>query len=155
VNAYTVLLFLHSWLRWGVVALGFVVLFRSIARRRAGAPWVSADRGLSIAYTAVLDTQVLLGLGLYFGLSPFTPRSMAMLGAAMKSPQLRFFAVEHTFAMLFALVAAHVASVAAKRAEDDDQRYKRLAIGVGLSLLAIAAGIPWPGMPYARPFFRL
>ncbi len=153
-NAYTVLLFIHSWLRWGVVALAFVLLFRAFTRGRGGAPWTSADRGLSVAFTAALDTQLLLGLGLYFGLSPFTPRTGAALGAAMKVAYLRFWAVEHVFAMVFAIVAAHVGVASAKRAEDDATRYKRVAIGVAVALVAIAVGIPWPGLPYGRPLFR-
>jgi hypothetical protein len=154
VIAYPVLLFIHSWLRWALLALALVVLFRSISRGRSGAPWTTGDRGLTVAFTAVLDTQVLLGFGLYFGLSPYTPRTMEMFRAAMKVSALRFFAVEHVFAMLFALVAAHVGVASAKRADDDATRYKRIAIGVAVALFAIAAGIPWPGMPYARPLFR-
>lgn len=152
--AYPVLLFIHSWLRWALLALAFVVIYRSITRGRSGAPWTTADRNLTVAFTAVLDTQVLLGFGLYFGLSPFTPRTMEMFRAAMKVSSLRFFAVEHIFAMVFALVAAHVGVASAKRAEDDPTRYKRIAMGVVVALVAIAVGIPWPGMPYARPLFR-
>jgi uncharacterized membrane protein YozB (DUF420 family) len=154
VISYTVLLFIHSWLRWALLALAVVVLFRSIARGRTGAPWTTSDRTLTVMFTAVLDTQVLLGFGLYFGASPFTPRTMEAFRAAMKVSYLRFFAVEHIFAMIFALVAAHVGVASAKRAEDDPTRYKRIAMGVAVALLAIAAGIPWPGMPYARPLFR-
>ena len=152
--AYPVLLFIHSWLRWAVVALAFVLLFRAVTRGRGGQPWMPGDRTLSVVFTSVLDTQVLLGLGLYFGLSPFTPRSMAMFGAAMKDHALRFFAVEHAFAMIFAMLAAHVGVAASKRADDDATRYKRVALGVAVALFAIAVGIPWPGLPYARPLFR-
>lgn len=153
-TAYSALLLVHSWLRWAVLALAVLVPARALSRGRARAAWTAGDRRLSVIFTALLDTQVLVGLGLYFGLSPVTPRSMAAFGAAMKLAPARFFAVEHLFAMIFALVAAHVGVASAKRAEQDEAKHRRLAIGVGLALLAILAGIPWPGMPYARPLFR-
>ena len=47
-----------------------------------------------------LDMQMLLGLILYLVLSPFTAEALRDFGAAMKSPGLRFFAVEHLTLML-------------------------------------------------------
>lgn len=152
--SYPVMLFIHSWLRWALLALALVVLFRAVTRGRSGAPWTTGDRNLTVAFTAVLDTQVLLGFGLYFGVSPNAPHTMEAFRAAMKISALRFFAVEHVFAMVFALIAAHVGVASAKRAEDDPTRYKRIAMGVAVALVAIVVGIPWPGMPYARPLFR-
>jgi hypothetical protein len=57
--------------------------------------------------------------------------------------------------MVLAALAAHVGSVASRRARDDRGRHRRLAIGAGLALLAILIGMPWPFMPYGRPLLRL
>ena len=147
---YSALLFVHSWLRWGVLALIVVSLVRSI---RGGA-WTDGHSKLRLATVASFDTQVLLGIILWV-VSPMTPKSGAAMGAYMKVSALRFFTVEHPFAMIIALAALHIGSVKSKKADDDRGRHKAWAVAAGLSLFFVLAGIPWPGFPYARALFRL
>jgi hypothetical protein len=137
---YTVLLFLHSWLRWAVLALLVVSLVRAL----------SGDSKLRIATVSAFDAQVLIGVLLYV-VSPMTPKSGAAMGAYMKVSALRFFTVEHAFAMVMALVALHIGSAKSKRSGN----HKTWAIAVGVALFFVLAGIPWPGMPYGRALFRL
>lgn len=139
---YSILLLLHSWLRWAVLAAGIVAVTRGSKNQSAG-KW----------YTALLDTQMLLGLLLYFGFSPITGAALESFGAAMRVPQLRYFAVEHVFGMLVAIALAHVGSGRVKKAAPE-RRARTAAIFYGLSLLALLASIPWPGMPAGRPLFR-
>lgn len=150
---YTVLLFVHSWLRWVLVALIVVALVRAL-RGSKGEPWTQSDSRVRIATVSAFDTQVLLGVILWV-LSPMTPKSGAAMGAYMKVSALRFFTVEHAFSMLIALAALHIGSVRSKRAENDQARHKKWAIAVGIAIFFVLAGIPWPGMPYARPLLRL
>jgi hypothetical protein len=151
---YALVLFVHSWLRWLVLfaLLGGLVRFGAgLGSRRA---WTKTDkRWLTIA-TAALDTQMLLGVLLYFVLSPITPTSLDQLRAQMPVAPLRFFAVEHVTAMLLALIAAHVTAVRSKRAPDDRTRFRRAVIGFALTLLLVCVGIPWPGSAAGRPLFR-
>jgi hypothetical protein len=151
---YTVLLFLHSWLRWGVVALIVIALTRALRGARSDVPWSDADSRVRVASVAAFDTQVMLGVLLFF-VSPMTPKSGAAFGAYMKVSQLRFFTVEHGFAMILALAALHVGSVKSKRADNDHDRHKKWAVAVSVALFFVLAGIPWPFLPYARPLFRL
>jgi hypothetical protein len=140
---YSILLIVHSWLRWAVLAAGLVAVVRGGAANQSGGKW----------YTILLDTQMLIGLLLYFVLSPVTTAALADFGAAMKAPQMRFFAVEHVFGMLIAIALAHVGRSKIRKAPAD--RRARLAlIFYGLSLVAMLASIPWPGMPAGRPLFR-
>jgi hypothetical protein len=62
-----------------------------------GRPWTPADARSSRIFVTVLDVQMLLGLLLYFVLSPFTRQAMGDMAAAMKVAALRFFLVEHLF----------------------------------------------------------
>jgi hypothetical protein len=151
---YTVLLLAHSWLRWGVLALVVIALTRAVRGARGDLPWLDADSRVRVASVAAFDTQVMLGLILYF-LSPMTPKSGAAFGAYMKVRELRFFTVEHGFAMVIALAVLHIGSVRSKKADNGGDRHKRWAIAVGIALFFVLAGIPWPFMPYARPLFRL
>lgn len=151
---HAVVLALHSWLRWGVVALAAAAFARSALAVRRGRGWTRADRRLAVAFVAAIDTQVLSGLLLYAVLSPLTPRSADALRAAMHVSVLRFFAVEHVMSMTLALASAHVGWVRAKRAADDATRHRHLAFGAGVALACLLVGMPWPVMPYGRPLLR-
>ena len=96
---------------------------------------------------------MLIGLLLYFVLSPFTKAALGDFGSEMGNSQLRFFAVEHVFGMVIGLALAHIGTAKIKKAPE--HRRGRLAmIFYGLALIAILASIPWPGMPAGRPLFR-
>src|SRR5947208_3653811 len=141
---YGLILILHSWNRWLVLAATVATLTRAVSGAIKGREWVRADRVVALVFTAALDCQVLLGLLLYLVLSPIVPRSAAGFKASMHVSALRFFAVEHITMMVLALIAAHVTLVSSRKAATDRGRHRRLAWGVGLTLLLIFMGIPWP-----------
>jgi cytochrome b subunit of formate dehydrogenase len=94
-------------------------------------------------YSVSLDVQLLLGLILYFVLSPITKLAFSNFSAALANTDLRFFVFEHLLMMVLAVVFAHVGVAAAKRADESIQKHRRTAIWFGLSLLAILLGMPW------------
>lgn len=147
------LLLLHSWNRWAVIATGLVAVFRAISRSSGRRPWTPFDDRVGFWFTLTLDLQVLLGLALYFFVSTITAAALRDFGAAMKDAGLRFWAVEHVFGMLIALTFAHVGRVRVRKA-DSLRRHRTAAIFFGLALVVILASIPWPGTPTARPLFR-
>ena len=140
---YTLFLTLHSWLRWAVLIAGLVAVIRGGSGNQASGRW----------YTILLDTQLLIGLLLYFVLSPITAAALGDFGAAMRVPQLRFFAIEHVLGMIIAIALAHVGRGRVKKAPIE-RRARVAAIFYGLSLVAMLASMPWPGMPAGRPLFR-
>src|SRR4030095_8562477 len=150
---YSAVLLAHSWIRWIalVAAVGTVL---AALRIRVPADRSGADRW-SLFAMAALDLQMLLGLLLYFALSPFTTEAMKNMSAAMQNPQLRFWAVEHLTSMLVAIVLAHVGRVLARKATTPSSIKRRLLICFGLATILIIAGIPWPGFANGRPLFRL
>jgi len=151
---YGVVLFVHSWTRWLVLAAGIATLVVAIRGRSTGRPWSDSDQRLTRGFVSALDLQATLGLLLYFVLSPIVPRTMSEFKASMHVSALRFFAIEHSTMMVLALIAAHVTIVSAKRAASARARQGRVAIGVALTLLLILSSVPWPGMAAARPLFR-
>ena len=151
---YALVLLLHSWLRWVVLGTLGACLVGALLRARARRDWSIRDRRLLTLFIAAFDTQLLLGLTLYFVLSPITPKSVAELGRDMSVAYLRFFALEHWLSMLLALTAAHVTLPAARRAKTAVSRQRRLGWGLGLTLLLILSGVPWPFLVYGRPLFR-
>ncbi len=102
-----------------------------------------------------LDVQMLVGLILYFVLSPFTARAFTDFSAAMKNPSTRFWAVEHITAMFAAVILAHVGRVLARRAPNASAKRTRLLVCFGLATLLMLLATPWPGMANGRPIIRL
>jgi hypothetical protein len=149
---YTTVLALHSWIRWIALIAAVGTTLAALRGKVAGANSL-ADRWGMIAMM-VLDTQMLLGLLLYFVLSPNTKAIMENFGAAMKDPALRFWAVEHTVTMFAAIALAHVGRVLARKAVSPDAKRMRLLICFGLATVLIIVGMPWPGRPGGRPLFR-
>lgn len=149
---YGVVLNIHSWLRWLVIiAVLWTILRAVLPGPRAWTP--ADDRSMRLSVMSI-DVQFLLGLLLYFVLSPFTRLAMSDMGAAMKSSGLRFFAVEHLVGMLIGLTLAHIGAARIRKASPE-RRHRLAAIFFVLALLAILASIPWPGLPAGRPLFRL
>ena len=150
---YSAVLLIHSWLRWVVVLAGLLAVFRGIGGWSGARSWTRVDERASFWFTIALDVQMLLGLLLYFALSPFTSAAFDDFGAAMKDPGLRYWAVEHVFGMLIALTLAHIGRARVGRAAAS-RKHRLAAIFFGLALLVILATIPWPGMPNGRELFR-
>src|SRR5436190_21809249 len=108
---YDAALHAHSWLRWLVLLVGLVAVARAFSGRSSGRAWSRADDRLGAAFTGLLDLQLLIGLAMYFALSPITTAGMRDIGGAMANTGLRFWTVEHPFGMIVAIVLAHIARV--------------------------------------------
>jgi hypothetical protein len=150
---YNATLLVHSWLRWAVIATGLIAILGGVIGVARKGQWTPADDRAGLWFIITLDVQLLLGLVLYFFLSPFTADAMKDFPAAMKNSGLRFWAVEHAFGMFVGVVLAHVGRARTRRVEVT-RRHKMAAIFFGLAMLAILVSIPWPGTPNGRPLLR-
>jgi hypothetical protein len=145
---YTLLLIVHSWIRWVALVAAVGTTFAAFRRQES-----TAERWALIAMTT-LDLQLLIGLILYLAVSPNMQEILANFGAAMKDPTSRFWAVEHISAMLGAVIVAHVGRVLARKARTSDARRSRLLVCFGLATVLMILGMPWPGRPGGRPLLR-
>ena len=152
---YSVVLVLHSWLRWVVLAATVVSLGRALTGRTGHKLWSAADDRSLRLFTISLDVQLLFGLILYVGISPITAVAFQNLSAAMRDPSLRFFVVEHAIGMIAAVALAHVGRSRVRKAATADAKHRTALMFVALSLVAMLISIPWPWMPGGRPLFRL
>lgn len=140
---YAFILAVHNILRWVVLLLLVIALIRSFWGWFGKRDWTSTDRQIGMFYSVSLDIQLLLGLLLYFVLSPITKIVFSDFSAAMANSDLRFFAIEHLLMMVLAVIFAHVGVASAKRVEESTIKHRRIAIWFTLSLLAILLGMPW------------
>jgi hypothetical protein len=150
---FDVILLLHSWLRWPALVAGILATGAAFSSRPLGAEKTAADRWGGI-FVGLLDLQFLVGLLLYFVLSPTTAAIRQDFGAAMRDPVARFWAVEHLTLMLVAVIVAHVGRVLARKAATPGAKRTRMLVCFGIATLAIIAAIPWPGFRAGRPLFR-
>jgi hypothetical protein len=137
-----------------VIILAIMAIVRAVRGKSAKRAWDRGDDRAGAMFVGALDLQMVLGLVLYFVLSPFTRGAMADFGEAMRNSALRFWAVEHTFGMVIALVLAHVARVRIRKQPDPVRKHNVAFVLFLLALLAILISTPWPGMPAGRPLFR-
>lgn len=140
---YSIVLTLHSLIRWLVLLAGLLAAARAIFGWLSNADWISFDNRLGLAFTIGLDVQTLFGLLLYLFLSPITKQAFADFGAAMGDASLRFFALEHIFYMIIALALAHVGRSLSKGAADVRRKHRSAAILFTLSMALILIAIPW------------
>lgn len=151
---YSLTLLAHSWLRWLVLAAALVAVVRAFNGRRGGV-WSPADDRAGRLFTTLLDLQLLVGLLLYFVLSPFMATVREQAGEAMRNDAMRYWLVEHPVGMLVALVLAHVGRVRIRKNADPRRKHRLALIFFGLALLAAALSLPWPGTATGRPLFRM
>ena len=147
---YGTVLLVHSLLRYAILILVLVILYRAVTGMRRGGPFDIFDRKLSMAYMATVHTHVLLGILLFAVMSPITQAAFAQMGLAMKDKLLRFWTVEHTFMGLLVAVLVTVAHVRTKRiaarAGDDagPKAYKHMLVMNLIAFVVMLAMIPWP-----------
>jgi len=140
---YNGMLHLHSVLRWVILILLLVAIYKSFADRSK--PFTSGHMKLGLYLMICADLLLLVGLYQWFagdwGLKSIQTNGMS---AVMKNSQLRFFAIEHTTGMLIAIVLIHIGRSFGKKNIPDVMKHKRTILFFGLALLIILISVPWP-----------
>lgn len=147
---YTLFVTVHSVVRWVVLIAGVAAAAMALAGWLGKRPWTKRDDQVGLIFTISMDVQLLVGLILYVFLSPLTQVAFQNFSGAMQDGVLRFFAIEHIFTMVIAVVLAHVGRAMSRRAAEA-KKHQRAALWYGLSVLALLAGIPWPFLGHGRP----
>ena len=140
---YKGMLHLHSVLRWVILILLLVAIYKSFVDRRKAFTPGHKKTGLIL----MICCDVMLLLGIYqwvtgiWGLKSIQANGF---GTVMKSAVHRFFAIEHTTAMIIAIILVHVGYNYSKKNIPDSLKHKRTLLYFGLALLIILISIPWP-----------
>ena len=137
------LLHLHSFLRWVILILLLVAIYKSFTDRNKAYTPGHKKTGMFLMICA--DIMLLLGLYQWFT-GPWGLKSIQTngMGVVMKNAVLRFFAVEHLIGMLIAISLIHIGYSYAKKNVPDPVKHKRALVFFGLALLVILISIPWP-----------
>lgn len=152
-TTYTVFLALHSWGRWLVLGFGLWAIWRALTADKQ--VWTKADNIAGASFVGSMHLQLLIGLVLYLGLSPWGLHALQTGGAAvMKDRTGRFFAVEHLVGMLLAVVCAQVGRSLSKKQVLIPARHQKALVWFGVALVLVLLMIPWGIWNPARPMLR-
>lgn len=141
---YDTTLLIHSWLRWVVLLFAIIVIFRSLQGWLGNQAFTSGDNRNATLFIAFMHLQLVIGLVLYFFLSPVGFSAFdAGMGAVMKNKGLRYWAVEHITTMILAVVLAQVGRTRSKRAKSSKRKHQQLAIFTIIAMVLVLSRIPW------------
>ena len=156
---YETALALHSILRLAIVILLLLAFLRALGGWLGGRNWSATDGLVGLLLIIAMDVQLVLGFLLYFLWSPVTEAARANMGAAMKDPLQRYWAVEHMVAMFGGVALVHVARAVSKNSKADKPRHRWMALATGIALALVAVRSPWPMFGPAelqeRPLVRI
>jgi hypothetical protein len=152
---YTTLLYLHSFLRWVILVLLLVGIYKSYTGMTSGRPFTAGDKKTGLFL--MISAHITLLVGLYqwvagpWGLQNI--RNMGM-GAVMKDNVARFYAVEHLTGMLIAIILITIGRGVSKKNIPDGVKHKKTFWFFLVALVIILVSIPWPFRTgISRPWF--
>ena len=138
---YPTLSNLHHYLAYAVLLLVTLFTFFSLWGWLNRRKFRTRDKKFGLAAMLAVHIQFTLGLILYL-VSPTVQQAFKDFGLAMKSSNLRLYALEHPLVMLIAAVLITVARIKTKRI-DSNSAHKTNFILYTISLLLILSRIPW------------
>lgn len=147
---YLTVLTLHSWNRWLALVLGAAATVNAFRQTPAIVDGRPRGSKWDTFFMAAVDLQVLFGLLLYFGLSPYSTEAMNNLPAAMKSSTLRFWGVEHEVMAFAGVILVRLGRIFAVTGTSSKTRRSRriICFALAMILMVVAAFLQ------RRPWFR-
>ncbi|MEY3989142.1 MAG: hypothetical protein RI985_223 [Chloroflexota bacterium] len=142
-SAYGITLFLHSWTRWALLIAAVLIIVQAFRGWSGAQLWDEGKARLSAAFVHLSTVQLVLGLLLYGVFSPLTTSAFSNMGATMRDSTLRYWAVEHIFAMTIAIALAHIGAGRIRKGNDDKAKHRAAGIFFTLALIIMLASIPW------------
>lgn len=141
---YNGLLHTHSFLRWVLLILLLVAIYKNITAGKG--TFTTSHRKISLFTMICADILLLIGLYQWAFGKTWGLKSIKELGFSevMKIPAARFFAVEHFLGMLIAIILIHIGYNYAKKPLPDAVKHRRTILFFSLALLIILISIPWP-----------
>lgn len=150
---YTGLLHTHNLLRYAIVILLLLAIFKSLKGWFGNGTYQESDNKVSLFLFISAHLQLVIGLALYFLGRKSSLISELGMGEVMKSEELRFWAVEHITAMILGIAIITLGRIMAKKSDVDKIKFRRQSIYFILAALLIFSAIPWPWSAVARPWF--
>lgn len=143
---HSILLHSHSGLRWLLLALLMILVFKSLLGWLGGKSVTKSDRIIRAITVGITHLQLILGLVLYF-VSPVIEVFLNDFPNSMSVKDLRFFGLEHSLLMIICTILITIGSSKSKK-KTGAKAHKTVFIWMGISLLIIFVMIPWSFLPF-------
>jgi hypothetical protein len=152
----TGLLHLHNFLRWVILILLLISIFKAYSGWKNKKTFSAGDGKLWLF--TMISAHITLLLGLYqvaFGRYGYFKTELPEGTVAIHQRFYHFFWIEHPVTMIVAIVFITLGRGMAKKAVSDETKYRKAFWFFLVALLLILAAVPWPiwGEPIARPLF--
>ena len=115
---------IHGLVRWLVALVAIIAIVKFALGWLRHMPFTPVDRSIMSAYTGLLDTNLLLGLILFFGLGGGFP----------------FNRIEHASTMIVAIVVAHLSAIW-RKSDDAAKKFRNNLIVVVVSFILIITAV--------------
>jgi hypothetical protein len=152
---YNGLLILHSLLRWIILVLAIIAIYKSYSGMTGGKPFTAGDKKIGLFLMIAAHTTLLIGLYQWI-VGPWGLKNITSMGfgAVMKDPVYRFYGVEHLTGMIIAIVLITIGRGVSKKNIPDAVKHKKTFWFFLIALIVILLSVPWPFRAgIARPWF--
>ena len=149
---YFILLVLHSLLRWLVLGSLLYAIYTALQGVLKKQTFTAKANAIRHWTATIAHVQLLAGMTIYLQ-SPLVKMQVPDAGSFFT--EHAFFKYVHISLMIIAIVLITIGSAKAKRASEDQQKYRTILKWFIAALVIILIAIPWPFSPLAhRPYFR-
>lgn len=140
-----VILYLHDILRWFVLVLLLLSIFKSFSGWRKERAFEPGDRKTWLFTLICLHLNLLIGLYLLlFGTMGILSAGLPPGTKLMENDYYRFFWIEHPVSMIIAVVLTTIAYGMAKKPVSDRLKFKKAFWLFLIALLFVLSAVPWP-----------
>lgn len=128
----------HSGLRWVVLILLLVAIFRAFGRKHKGM-YEQSDKMINLFAMVFVHIQITLGIILMF-----VSNNVTYAKGWMKAPNTRFYGMEHVLMMVTAAVLITIGRRKAENRVEIAGKHRAISLWYTIGLIIILAAIPWP-----------
>ncbi len=142
---YLISVYLHNLLRWVILVLAVIAIFKAYSGMTNRKPFGKSDT--QIGLFLMISAHITFLIGLYqwsFGPVGLQNILNSGMGIVMKDKVSRYWAIEHFTAMLIAIVLITIGRGVSKKSLSDKTKHKKTFWYYLIAVLIILATAPWP-----------
>lgn len=142
---YEGLLHLHNLLRWVILILLLIAIYRSYTGMTSNRVYDKTDKKIGLFLMIAAHTTLLVGLYQWV-VGPWGLKNIQLLGMGevMKNKAYRFWAVEHLTGMIIGIVLITIGKGVAKKSFADRVKFRKAFWYFLIALVIILVTVPWP-----------
>jgi hypothetical protein len=142
---YEGLLHLHNLMRWVILILLLVAIYKSYTGMSSNRAYTNGDKKVGLFLMIAAHITLLIGLYQWVA-GPWGLKNIQTLGMGevMKNKAYRFWAVEHLTGMVIAIVLITIGRGVAKKHLADRVKFRKAFWYFLLALVIIFVTVPWP-----------